>query len=192
MYQLSLNEDIQSQLRNEIREMLVKNDGKITYEAVANPSEMPYLHQVVNETFRMYPVLPALDRECIEPNGVSLEPFSNFRVPFGMPILIPLYGLERDEKFFPEPLTYDPDRFSPENIKSIPSNTFIPFGIGSRSCIGERMGLIQTKIAICSILKDFYVEANDRTPREIKLKKNANHIQSEDPLLVDFVKDSLY
>lgn len=192
MYQLSLNEDIQMRLRNEIKEMLLRFDGKITYEAVSNPSELPYLHQVVNETFRMYPVLPALDRECIEPEGVSLEPFSDFKIPFGMPILIPIYGLERDEKYFKNPLAYDPERFSPENIQNIPSNTFIPFGIGPRSCIGERMGLIQTKMAICSILKDFRVEANDKTPRKIKLKINANHIQSEDPLLVDFVKDSLY
>lgn len=192
MYQLSLNEHIQSRLRNEIKEMLAKYEGKITYEAVANPSEMPYLHQVVNETFRMYPVLPALDRECIEPNGVSLEPFSDFIIPFGMPILIPIYGLERDEKYFTNPLTYDPDRFAPENIDNIPSYAFIPFGVGPRSCIGERMGLIQTKTAICSILRDFRIEANDRTPREIRLKINANHIQSEDPLLIDFVRDSLY
>jgi cytochrome P450 len=140
----------------------------------------------------MYPVLPALDRECIDPDGVSLEPFSDFKVPFGMPILIPLYALERDEKYFEDPLKYNPDRFSPENIKNIPSNTFIPFGIGPRSCIGERMGLIQTKTAICSILKDFCIETNDKTPRKIKLKINANHIQSDDPIFVDFVKDSLY
>ena len=187
-----MNENIQSKLRSELKENLMKNDGKITYESVANPLELPYLHQVVNETFRMYPVLPALDRVCIEPKGVCLEPFSDFRVPFGMPIIIPIYGLERDEKYFEDPLTYNPDRFSPENIQNIPAYSFIPFGTGPRSCIGERMGLIQTKMAICSILRDFRVEANERTPKEIKLKINANHIQSQDPLFVDFVRDSLY
>lgn len=130
LFQLAKNQDIQARLRDEIKEMLQRHDGKITFEGVSNFSEMPYLQQVLNETLRLYSVLPALDRVCINPNGVSLEPISSFRIPCGMPIIIPIFGIGRDEKYFKNPLEYNPERFSPENIDLIPSCTHIPFGAG--------------------------------------------------------------
>lgn len=192
MYELSKNQELQARVREEIKEMLMRHDGKITFDAVANISELPLLHQAINETLRLYSVLPALDRVCINKSGVSLEPFSNFKIPYGMPILIPISGIGRDEKYFPDPLKYDPDRFSPDNIDNIPSCVHIPFGAGPRNCLGERMGLIQTKTALCTMFKDFRVEMTDKTPREIKFRKNANHLQSDQGLFVEFVKDSLY
>jgi cytochrome P450 family 6 len=191
-YELSKNQEIQDRLRAEIKNYLAENDGKFSYESVANNSVMPYLHQVMNETMRMYSLLPALDRKCIDPNGYSLEPLSNFKIPFGMPVFIPIYGLERDEKYFPNPLKYDPDRFAPENIANIPSYCHIPFGIGPRYCLGERLGWIQTKTALCNILKEFRVELSENTPKNIKLKKNAFLIQPEKPLMLKFVKDPLF
>lgn len=53
------------------------------------------------------------------------------------------------------------------------------------------MGLIQTKVALCSMLKDFRVEMTEKTPHEIKFRKNANHIQSDKGLFVEFVRDPL-
>jgi cytochrome P450 family 6 len=191
LFQLSKNPEIQTRLREEIKEMLLRHDGKITFEGVSNVSEMPYLQQVLNETLRLYSVLPALDRVCINRNGVSLEPISSFRIPCGMPIIIPIFGLGRDEKYFKNPLVYDPDRFSPENIDAIPSCAHIAFGAGPRNCLGERLGLIQTKTAICNILKDFRIETTENSPAKIGMLKNANHIQPDKPLFVNFVKDFL-
>lgn len=60
---------------------------------------MPFLHAVILETLRFYPVLSFLDRECKPPNGethYSLEPFSSFKVPKGMPVYIPAIGLHMD------------------------------------------------------------------------------------------------
>lgn len=66
------------------------------------------------------------------------------------------------------------------------------FDTGLRNCLGERLGLIQTKTAICSILKDFRVELTSNSPDDIGMLKNANHIQPDKPLFVNFVKDVLY
>jgi cytochrome P450 family 6 len=189
---LSKNPEIQERLRDEIKNNLAENDGKFLYESVANNSVMPYLHQVMNETLRIYSILPTLDRRCIDPNGYSLKPFSDFKIPFDMPVFIPIHALAKDEKYFPDPLKYDPDRFATENLGKIPSCCHIPFGIGPRYCLGERLGWIQTKTALCNILKDFRVEMSENTPKNIKLKKNALLIQSEEPLMLKFVKDPLY
>lgn len=55
------------------------------------------------ETLRMYPPLPFLDRMCtINPkeSGYSLEPFNQFEIPNGMPVIIPIYAIQRDPKVF--------------------------------------------------------------------------------------------
>lgn len=60
---------------------------------------MPYLNGVILETLRLFPVLSFLDRECQPPNGethYSLEPYSTFKVPRGMPVYIPAFGLHKD------------------------------------------------------------------------------------------------
>lgn len=187
-----MDNDIQDKIRNEIKDMLIRTDGQVTYDAVMNINEMPYLHQIVYETLRIYPILPVLERECINPDGYSLEPLSDFKIPFGMPIYVPTFAIQRDEKNFPEPLKFDPERFAPENLSKIKPFTNFPFGIGPRNCIGERFGLMQVKSGIVKILKDFRLEVTPNTPKEIFMEKAAILVQSDKGLFVDLVKDSLY
>lgn len=192
LYHIAMDDDIQDRLRNEIKEMLVKNDGKVTYDSIMSASEMPYLNQVVNETLRIYAILPILDRVCINPDGVSLEPFSDFRVPPGMPIYIPIFAIQRDEKNFDDALKFDPERFAPENIHKIKPFTHFPFGSGPRNCIGERFGLMQVKTGIVKILKECRLEKTINTPEKITFEKAAMVVQSADGLFVNLVKDPLY
>lgn len=186
------NEGVQDRLRNEIKEMLKRTSGKVTYDAMMNTTEMPYLHQVIHETLRIYSIIPWLDRVCVNPDGYSLEPISDFKIPYGMPIYIPIYALQRDEKNFPDPLRFDPDRFSPENVDNIRPFTNFPFGAGPRNCIGERFGLMQVKSALVNLLKDYRFEATENTPKDIVLEKKAMLVQSEKGLFLNLIKDPLY
>lgn len=171
--------------------MLIKTGGKITYEAVMNNNEMPYLHQIILETLRLYPVIPYLDRECVAINGYTSDAFNNFTIPYKMPVLIPIFAIQRDEKYFPDPLKFDPERFAPNNIDNIVDYSFIPFGSGSRNCIGERLAFLQMKIGIVKILKDFRMEITPKTPKIIEFQKRAILIQSEQGLFINLIKDSL-
>lgn len=191
MYELAKHPKVQEKLRKEIREMLARTDGKVTYEGVMNTTEMPYLHQVIHEILRLYAILPILDRECVNPEGYSLEPFSSFRIPHGMPIYVPYYAIQRDEKNFPEPLKFDPERFSAKNIDKIKPFTNFPFGSGPRNCVGERFGLLQVKTGLVKILKDFRLEPSEKTPETIVLDKRAMLIQSADGLFMKLIKDPL-
>lgn len=189
IYHIVMEDGIQDQVRAEIREMLVKTEGKVTYDGVMK--EMPYLNQIVNETLRMYPILPFLDRECIEPNGYSLEPFSDFRIPKGMPVYIPIFGMHRDEKHYPEPMKFDPERFAPTNINNVKPFTYFPFGAGPRNCIGERFGLMQVKTGIVKILKEFRLEVTENTPKTIDLDKKSIVPKSVKGLYFNMIKDPL-
>lgn len=149
MYEMVKQPFIQDRLRNDIREALKKTNGKVTYELVMH--ELPYLQQIINETLRMYPVLALFDRKCEMTDGsdsYSLEPYGDFKIPNGMPVMFPAYAMSYDEKFFPNPKLFDPERFSPENKDNIIAGSYFPFGLGPHICIGERFAMMQVKVRI--------------------------------------------
>lgn len=85
-----------------------------------------------SETLRKYPPLPFLDRRCdfdhrIEETGLVIEK--------GTAIYIPVSGIQNDEKYFPEPELYNPDRF--EDAVNGNLLSYFPFGYGPRACIGK-------------------------------------------------------
>jgi cytochrome P450 family 6 len=64
-------------------------------------------------------------------------PGLNLVIPKGTPVYIPLFGLQNDAKYFPEPDTFNPNRFADENKDKLVPFSFIPFGEGPRICIGN-------------------------------------------------------
>lgn len=169
--------------------MLTTTNGELTYDAVMN--QTPYLHQVMMETLRLYPVIAFLDRECINREGYSLKPFNDFVIPYKMPVYIPIYAIHRDENLFTDPKKFDPDRFSLERKSSIEPFSHLAFGGGNRDCIGKRFGMLQVKTAIIKILREFRLEVTKSTPLEIEMRKEAFMILSDKPLNVGFVRDPL-
>lgn len=107
-----------------------------------------------------------------------------------MPVWIPIFAIARDENFFDEPLKFDPSRF--ENSENLPPCRFLlSFGAGPKQCIAERFTMILIKTVIVNVLKEFRVEANENTPKEIKFKKDAYVIESEVKMMVNFVRDEI-
>lgn len=87
--------------------------------------------------------------------------------------MVSIAGLQRDPQYFPNPLKFDPERFSPENRKKIDPYTYIPFGIGPRNCIGNRFALMEVKALISKILCHFEIVPIEKTEIPIKMKKGA-------------------
>jgi cytochrome P450 family 6 len=191
LYEIAKNPEVQKRLRSEIEGTLRKTGGKVTYDSVMNTAEMPYLNQVFHETLRLYPIIPMLDRICTDPNGYSLEPECDFRVPFGMPVYIPYFTIQRDEKYFPNPMKFDPERFAPGSNLVQPYTNF-PFGSGPRNCIGERFGIMQVKTGIVKILLNFRLEMTENTPREVVMAEKAMVVQSKTGLFLNLVKDPMF
>ncbi|KAF5308485.1 hypothetical protein FQR65_LT06149 [Abscondita terminalis] len=129
LYELCYNVDVQSRLREEVKNVLKDNDNKISYETI---NQMTYLDMVVNEILRKYPVLGFLDRICLTNYRV---PGTNYTIEKGIPVIIPVYALHQDDRYYSEPEKFDPERFSPDNKNSIPTCAYMPFGEGLRFCI---------------------------------------------------------
>ncbi|CAH1108301.1 unnamed protein product [Psylliodes chrysocephalus] len=163
LYEFCMNTKIQDKARNEIKTVLEKYGGKVTYEAVR---DCVYLEMCMNETLRKYPVLPFLDRRC---NADYKVPGTDLIIEKGTAVFIPMYGLQMDEKYFPEPFKYKPERFL-NKIESTNGVTYLPFGVGPRICIGERFGRLSTKLALIYVLKKFEIEACDSSPDPVKFE----------------------
>lgn len=79
--------------------------------------------------------------------------FYNFlQVREGDTIMIPIWAIHRDPNLFPRPNEFDPERFSETNKANINPMSYMPFGIGSRSCLGEVVRNIFPNLCFCFFL----------------------------------------
>lgn len=173
LYQLARNPEIQEKTREEIKNVLQKHGGEITYEAI---QDMTYLMQVMDETMRLFPPLIALARMCTKDYQLR---DTNIIIEKGTPVAISTLGLGNDPEYFPNPEKFDPDRFSPENKAKLHPYVHIPFGQGPRNCIGLRFGVMQSKIGLVRILSKFKLSISPKTklpltvdPTRFLLKSN--------------------
>ncbi|KAH8398959.1 hypothetical protein KR222_004286 [Zaprionus bogoriensis] len=188
LYELARHPEVQQRLRQEIKNALIASGGQVTQPMIES---LEYLQMILHEVLRMYPPLPFLDRECTEPEGYSLEPFHKFRVPQGMPIYIPAYGLHMDPQYYPQPRQFQPERFSPSNRKLLTPYTYMPFGLGPHGCIGERYGLLQAKVGLVYVLRNHLVTTSERTQQRMKLDPKAIILQAEGGIHLRLVRDPL-
>ncbi|KAK9685332.1 Cytochrome P450 [Popillia japonica] len=178
LYELALQQDIQQKVREEIVEVLNRHNGEMTYEAIM---DMKYMDQVLDESLRKHPPIPFLNRQCGKEYKI---PGSDLIIEKGTSVMISAYGLQMDPDYFPDPEKFDPDRFSKENKPKIVPFTFLPFGDGPRVCIGQRFAVLQNKIGLCLILKEFRILPHETTPKRIRINPRAVTTVSLDKILL--------
>jgi cytochrome P450 len=117
---------------------------------------MPRLDMALDETLRMYP--PA----WIGPRR-SIEPFElcGMSVPGGVFVNYCSWASHHLPEVFPEPSRFRPERFAPEAKAALPKGAYVPFGGGSRTCIGMRFGQLEVKAIAASILRRFRLDLVD-------------------------------
>ncbi|XP_063628842.1 cytochrome P450 6B4-like [Cydia splendana] len=160
--QLALNPEVQEKVAVEIKEVLKRHNDKITYEAL---QEMTYLERVLNETLRLFPVVDPLFRKV----GADYKiPGTDVELKKGQTVLVSASGIHHDEKYWPDPSKFDPDRFTPEKSASRHPAVYLPFGIGRRQCIGMRFAKVQSRVCAVRLLQRFRLEPTEHTPRELR------------------------
>lgn len=162
----------------------MKRDGKLTYDAV---QDMKYLDLVILETLRKYPPAPLLSRRCEYKYQI---PGSKVELPAGMRVVIPIYGLHHDPDHYPDPETFNPDRFMDENKRTRHPYTYLPFGEGPRACIGIRFALLQIKIGIISFLRNHGVQVSNKTVHPIRFSRRSLVTTSEDGFWLNITSES--
>jgi cytochrome P450 len=119
----------------------------------AGDGELPRLEMAVDETLRMYPPAWIGPRRSIE----SFE-LSGVRVPGGVLVNYCSWASHHLSEVFPQPWRFRPARFSPEERAGLPRGAYVPFGGGSRTCIGMRFGLLEVRTIASAVLRRFSLE----------------------------------
>ncbi|XP_054004904.1 cytochrome P450 6a2-like [Hylaeus anthracinus] len=184
LHELALNAEIQEKTRRDIHDAIDNRDGKLTYDAV---QDMKYLDMVIAETLRKYPPASLLSRRCEYQYQI---PNTKVELPAGMRVIIPIYGLHHDPDYYPNPSSFDPERFTEENKRTRHPYTYLPFGEGPRNCIGMRFALLQIKIGIISFLRKHRVEICDKTITPLKFSRRSLVTTSENGFWLKIIQSS--
>ncbi|XP_026158511.1 cytochrome P450 3A40-like [Mastacembelus armatus] len=153
-YNLATNPHVMKELQEEI-DSTFPNKAPIEYQPLM---QMQYLDSVVNESLRLYPIAPRLERVAkatVEINGIV--------IPKDMVVMVPTWPIHRNPDLWPEPDEFKPERFSKENKANIDPYTYMPFGAGPRNCIGMRFALVMMKLAMVEILQRYSFSVCEET-----------------------------
>ncbi|NXX41388.1 CP4FE hydroxylase, partial [Tricholaema leucomelas] len=158
LYNLAQHPQHQRRCRQEVQELLKGRSLKeIQWEDLA---QMPFSTMCIKESLRLHPPVTATSRRCTQ--DVPLG--SGQVVPKGVITLLSIYGTHHNPDLWPDPLVYDPLRFSPERCKERSPLAFVPFSAGPRSCIGQHFALAEMKVVLALTLAHFHLRPAPRGP----------------------------
>uniref|UniRef100_A0A8C3A968 Cytochrome P450 4V2 n=1 Tax=Cyclopterus lumpus TaxID=8103 RepID=A0A8C3A968_CYCLU len=148
---LGSHPEAHGKVQQELQEVFGASDRPTTMEDL---KKLKYLECVIKEALRLFPSVPFFARSIGEDCNIN-----GFTVPKGANAIIVTYALHRDPRYFPEPNDFRPERFLPENSVGRPPYAYVPFSAGLRNCIGQRFALMEEKVVLASILRNFNIEA---------------------------------
>jgi len=149
LYELARNPRALEALTTELDTVL----GRRAPDAGTLHGELPYLEMVMDETLRLYP--PA----WIGPRkAVRTFAFAGHEVPAGAYVNYCSWASHRLPRVFEDPDAFVPERFTRERKAALPRGAYVPFGSGSRICIGKRFGQTEVKLVAAMALQRFRLE----------------------------------
>lgn len=134
------------------------------FENSLSLSNYPLINAIINETMRLYPAGWVIARDIAEDTTVG-----KYKVAKGNVIAISPLVTHRDERFFPSPNNFMPERFIEGNkhYHELTKNSYLPFSIGRRNCIGARFALLEMNLFILNFFKLYKIES-DQKPLKMK------------------------
>ena len=140
-YLLSQNPECERRFHEEIDREL---QGRLpTFDDLPR---LRYVEMVLAESMRLYPPAWAMGR--FARNDFQL---GEYFLPAKTTVLISQFVTHRDARFFPDPLRFDPERFTPESKSRRAKFTYFPFGAGVRQCIGESFAQMEGVLLLATI-----------------------------------------
>jgi len=144
-YLLALNPDSEKKFHAELDEVL---GGRLP--TMEDMSQLKFTEMIAKESMRLYPPAYALGREAINDCEIG-----GFRVPAGAQVFMFQWATQRDARFFVEPETFRPERWTPEFTASLPKYAYFPFGGGPRACIGNYFAMMEVILLLATIGQRF-------------------------------------
>jgi cytochrome P450 len=128
--------------------------------------KLVYTRQIIDESIRLYPPVWATGRDALEADSID-----GYAIEKGCAINIPIWSMHRSPRYWDDPLTFKPERFSAENAASHYKGAYLPFGAGPRQCVGNVFALTEAVLILANVAQRF------------KLRLQPGHRVEPDPVL---------
>lgn len=138
---LDLNPDVKAALHREVDTVL---DGRVP--TLDDLRSLPYTLMVIKEAMRAEPVVAALVRVVTEDTELG-----GYQIEKGTLVMMPIYLVHHDPRWWAAPDRFDPERFSVANEPEIHKFAYLPFGGGPRVCIGNHFSLMESQLLLAMI-----------------------------------------
>lgn len=177
-YQLAKHPEIQERLYQSVTASLAKFQAEspelkddfyslVTYDRLQS-KEFELLEGVINEALRLDSPVIFLERKATADAELANEDRSRvINVKAGDIIHIPTYSLHRDPQQWKNPEEFNPERFIGDNA-TFHKYAYLPFGLGPRKCVAQQMAIIEAKLALLHIVRDFRFEVCPQTQAQLE------------------------
>ncbi len=154
VYLLAKNPEWQAKLRDEIVAVTGGPDGSgeprpLDYDDMG---KLELTEMAFKESLRIMPPVPSMPRRALK----SFD-YGGYHIPAGTPVGINVYWTHHSTDYWDDPYTFDPMRFTPDQVKARHKYAWVPFGGGAHMCLGLHFAYMQVKVLIAQILQRYEI-----------------------------------
>ncbi|MCC6605930.1 MAG: cytochrome P450 [Anaerolineae bacterium] len=156
---LAQHPEVEAKLHAELDEVLAGRQPTL-----ADLPHLPYSLQIIKEAMRLYPPAWILNgRTALEDVEIG-----DYTIPKGSTVFMSPYVMHRLPQYFAQPEAFQPERFTPEFEKSLPRFAYMPFGGGTRVCIGNAFAMMEAQLILATIAQKYRLAIAQREPVRYK------------------------
>lgn len=148
IFHLLKHPDYMAQMQNELDTVL--NEREIAYDDLVS---LTFTKMIFQEGLRMYPPIWMTGRHLVKPDILL-----NYELPEDATVVICLYALHRNKRYWSNPDEFNPYRFTREAVAARDKHAYLPFGAGAHVCIAQLFGLTQGQIILAMLMRRFEFE----------------------------------
>jgi cytochrome P450 len=145
LYLLSSRPDCVEGIREEFDSVL--GEKPLSYSDV---TKFEFTTQVIMEALRIYPPFWMVDRRALADDRAG-----DVAIPRGSTVVVFIYGVQHSRRYWENPETFDPERFSKAKEKLHTPFAHLPFGAGPRGCIGGNYAMLQILMILSVLLRKY-------------------------------------
>ncbi|KAI0401622.1 cytochrome p450 monooxygenase [Xylaria palmicola] len=161
LFELARHPDVYEKLKDEVDQCFAAHGNNIPghYEL----SKLEYLQACIDETLRLHPPLPSGVQRMTPEEGLQVD--NDLFIPGNTIIQTPLYTMHRDERLFKHAEKFIPERWTTKRELVTDPNCFTPFLIGSFSCVGRQLALMEMRYVVSRMARLYDMSlAKGQTP----------------------------
>lgn len=168
---LAQHPEAEAKLHAELDEVL---GGELP--TLAHLRDLTYTDLVIKETLRLYPPIPEFARQALE--DVQL---GEYVIPKGTIVMIPVFAMHHDARWFDEPDAFRPERFAKDTGKALPKLAYLPFGGGPRVCIGNSFAQMEAALLLATLAQRYRLSVE---PGQTVIPEATLTLRPKDDLMV--------